>query len=264
MSQSRQRGAVRKPSAEPKPKREIRWGYYGSMTLLLALVAALVVFGRQPLLETVDRPVAKVAIEGEFRFIKKEVLSERVKPLIDRSFLQLKLAAIKSELEEEAWVARVVLSRNWPDQLTVKVFEEVPIARWDDYGFLSAQGKVVRASDASDLLKDLPKLNGPEESAALVMSSFKRFNQLLSSYDLTVTELSANDRMSWQLKLDNGWLLKLGRDQLVEKVQRLLAVYPRALKDKTAQIAAIDLRYENGFSVSWREPINELAAAPSR
>lgn len=263
MSQAR-RGAIRKPRAEVKPKREIRWGYYSSMVLLMALLAALVVYGRQPLLEMVDRPVAKVAIEGEFRYLKKEALSHKVKPLIDRSFLQLKLASIKSELEAEPWVARVVLSRNWPDQLTVKVFEEVPIARWDDYGFLSAKGEVVKADDASELLKDLPKLNGPEESSALVMSSFKRFNQLLSAYDLVVVELSANDRMSWQLTLDNGWLLELGRDQLVEKVQRLLAVYPRTLKDKTEQITAIDLRYENGFSVSWREPINELAAAPSQ
>ena len=263
MSQLSHRGAVRKPRPEPRAKREIRWGYYVSVALLLGLLSVLVVYGRDPLLEMVDRPVAKVAIEGEFRYLKKEALSFKVKPLIDRSFLQLKLADIKAELEAEPWVARVILSRNWPDQLTVKVLEEVPIARWDDYGFLSAKGEVVKAGDAKELLNELPMLNGPEESSALVMRSFKRFNQLLSVYDLAVTELSANDRMSWQLRLDNGWLLELGRDQLVEKVQRLLAVYPRSLKDKTAQIAAIDLRYENGFSVSWREPINELAAAPS-
>ncbi len=263
MSQMSNRGAVRKPRSAPKARREIRWGYYVSVVFLVALLAVRVMFGRDPLLEMVDRPVAKVAIEGEFRYLKKEALSHKVKPLIDRSFLQLKLADIKTELEAEPWVARVILSRNWPDQLTVKVLEEMPIARWDNYGFLSANGEVVKAGDASELLKELPMLNGPEESSALVMSRFKRFNQLLSAYDLAVKELSANERMSWQLKLDNGWLLELGRDQQVEKVQRLLTVYPETLKEKTAQIAAIDLRYENGFSVSWREPINTLAAAPS-
>ncbi|MCV6625697.1 MAG: cell division protein FtsQ/DivIB [Cellvibrionaceae bacterium] len=253
------RGAVRK--ASPVAREKIRWGYFLSIVVLLGLAAVLVEYGRQPLLEMADRPVAKVVVEGEFRHLNKDRVVKRLQGVIDRSFLQLKLDKIKAEIEADPWVERAVLSRRWPDQLLVQVVEQIAIARWEDTGFLSVRGEVIESEDATELLADLPLLHGPTESAAQVMENYKSFNQLLGQIDLSIVALRADERLSWQAQLSNNWRLELGRHEINSKIERLLRVYPRTLQEHAGRIEAIDLRYENGFSVSWREPLAELVVA---
>ena len=52
----------------------------------------------------------------------------------------------------------------------------------------------------------------------------------------------------------------LGRDHVVEKMRRFAAIYERELKEQSANIARIDLRYANGLAVAWREPVEPAAA----
>ena len=43
-------------------------------------------------------------------------------------------------------------------------------------------------------------------------------------------------------------------------MRRFAAIYERELKDQSAKIARIDLRYANGLAVAWREPVEPAAA----
>jgi cell division protein FtsQ len=45
----------------------------------------------------------------------------------------------------------------------------------------------------------------------------------------------------------------LGRDQIVEKIRRLVVVWRSGLDIQLNNIATIDLRYPNGLAVSWRD-----------
>jgi cell division protein FtsQ len=47
--------------------------------------------------------------------------------------------------------------------------------------------------------------------------------------------------------------LLLGRDHLVEKMRRFIAIYEKTLKEQITNIARVDLRYNNGLAVGWRE-----------
>ena len=60
-----------------------------------------------------------------------------------------------------------------------------------------------------------------------------------------------------------GIELLLGRDHLVEKMRRFIAIYDKTLKDQITTIARIDLRYSNGLAVGWREPIAPTTAQPA-
>lgn len=239
---------------------QVRWTYHLSVLALMSLVVVIVIFGREPLIELVDKPVANIQVEGEFYYVGEAEVSKLVAPLIDRSFLQLRLEKIKQEVEAQPWVSSVVLTRRWPDQLRVQVYEQNPIARWGNDSYLSAHGDVIVAKDAAKKLAKFPLLTGPKDSAQLVMKSFKRLNQLLAQHDLQVSMLAANDRLAWKMTLTNGWQVKLGRDEVIEKVQRLMGIYERTLKNKAGQIKAVDLRYENGFSVTWKDDANILAS----
>lgn len=246
-----QRGASRGGFATKQQTVGLRWSYVFSSLLLLAMLAALINLAREPLIELVDRPVSQVVVEGDFRFVDENAIRELVLPEIDRSFLQLDLAKIKARVEAQPWVKQVVLSRQWPDRLQVVVYEHTPIARWNENGFLSVEGRPVVAHDAAQLLRALPELNGPSERALEIMTSYRRLSQLLSEQNLQLVELTLDQRRNWSLQLNNGWQLEIGREQVFERVQRFTRIYQRVLKNKP-QIKKIDLRYQNGFAVSWQ------------
>lgn len=230
----------------------IRWAYLLSTVLLVLMLLLLVKLGREPLIELVDRPVSQVVVEGQFRYVDKANISRLVSPEIDRSFLQLDLDKIKQKVEAQPWVKRVSLSRQWPDRLQVLVYEQTPIARWNKRGFLSVEGQAVEAEDAEQLLKNLPQLIGPEEQSVGIMSLYQQLSQLLSAQNLGIEALEVDARRSWTLTLSNQWQLVIGRHQVIEKIQRFTTVYERVLKNKQQPISSIDLRYQNGFAVSWQ------------
>ena len=51
----------------------------------------------------------------------------------------------------------------------------------------------------------------------------------------------------------------LGRDRLVEKMRRFIAIYDKTLKEQITNIASVDLRYANGLAVAWRTPVAPTA-----
>ena len=67
--------------------------------------------------------------------------------------------------------------------------------------------------------------------------------------------LPLRDRGSWFLTTEDGIEVLLGRDNLVDKMQRFMTIEQRLLQDRREMIARVDLRYSNGMAVAWREPV---------
>jgi len=44
----------------------------------------------------------------------------------------------------------------------------------------------------------------------------------------------------------------LGRDDLVARLQRFVAVHSRLLEPQLARVAGVDARYHNGLAVRWK------------
>jgi cell division protein FtsQ len=56
-------------------------------------------------------------------------------------------------------------------------------------------------------------------------------------------------RRAWQLKLDSGLTLELGREQVEARLARFVGAYDRTLGRLGGGINHVDLRYANGFAV---------------
>ena len=52
----------------------------------------------------------------------------------------------------------------------------------------------------------------------------------------------------------SGIEMLLGRDDVVDKMQRFLTIDKLMLAERRELIARVDLRYSNGMAVAWREP----------
>lgn len=213
----------------------------------------------QRLLPYADRPIAKISVEGDLSYISQQAVQQRIAPFVTASFFSVDLLGMRRELESMPWIASAEVRRVWPDQVLVRLEEQLPIARWGDEALLNNQGQAFAPKELAHY-EQLPQLYGPTRAQQRVMQQYQVLSQMLRPLGFSLTRLELRERGSWFLSTGQGIELLLGRDHLVEKMRRFIAIYDKALKEQNANIARIDLRYANGLAVAWREPVAPTAA----
>ncbi|MNZ80313.1 Cell division protein FtsQ [compost metagenome] len=255
------RGASRMVVREPLRKRLPRLSLSGLKRLAWPLLLLGLGFGAyelgQRVLPYADQPIAKVSVQGDLHYVSRAAVAQRVAPFIQASFFSVDLASMRSELEQMPWIAEAEVRRVWPDQVLIRLEEQLPVARWGDEALLNNQGAAFAPGELTGY-EHLPKLWGPQRAQQQVMQQYQMLSQLLRPLDFTVARLELRERGSWYLTTGEGLELLLGRDHVVEKMRRFVSVYAKALKEHNTNIARVDLRYPNGLAVAWRE----MPAAP--
>ena len=79
-----------------------------------------------------------------------------------------------------------------------------------------------------------------------------------------IAQISLSPRFAWQLRLDNGMQLELGREQMQQRLVRFVAVYPYSLATMAHRVNYVDLRYRNGFAVSQLNTANNTKVESRR
>lgn len=262
------RGASRLVAKEPLrqrlPRPDFSWMRRLLWPLLLLGLGIGAYEGAQRLLPYVDRPIARISVQGDLAYVSQEAVQRRIAPFIEASFFRVDLASMREELERMPWIAHAEVRRVWPDRIEVRLEEQLPIARWGDEALLNNQGQAFAPQELNNY-QHLPQLSGPTRAQTKVMQQYQMLSQLLRPMGFTVAGLQLRERGSWFLSaIENASGQRidilLGRDHVVEKMRRFAAIYERELMDKSANIARIDLRYANGLAVAWREPMEPAAA----
>lgn len=155
---------------------------------------------------------------------------------------------LRQSLEKLPWVRSVNIRREFPDALLVDMEEHQVLAHWNKDALLNLQGEVffVGADWVAKSGQDLPGLAGPEGSPAEVAQLYTLFSSMLSTQNLQVAQLSLSPRHAWQLRLNNGMVLELGREDMQQRLARFITA--RAQMDMS-EMKYVDLRYRNGFAV---------------
>ena len=159
------------------------------------------------------------------------------------------------------------LRRIWPDQVLIQLDEQLPVARWGNEALLNNQGQAFAPRELTHY-ENLPQLYGPQRAQPAVMQQYQLLSQLLRPLGFSVASLELRERGSWFLttgvnSTGQSIELLLGRDHVLEKMRRFVAIYETTLKPQIANIARIDLRYANGLAVGWRTPVPATAANPA-
>jgi len=177
-------------------------------------------------------------------------VQQRIAPFVAASFFTIDLAGMRAELEQMPWIAHAEVRRVWPDQVTIRLEEQLPVARWGDEALLNNQGQAFNPRELANY-EHLPQLFGPQRAQQQVMQQYQALSQLLRPLGFSIARLELRERGSWFLTTGAGSSgpgieLLLGRDHLVEKMRRFIAIYDKTLKEQITNIASIDLRYANG------------------
>ena len=252
-----QRGASRLVQREPLSARLPRpslssFKRFLWPVMLVALTVGLYELGER-LAPYADRPIAKVSVRGELTYVDRQAVQARMAPFVEASFFKVDLDALRHDLEQMPWIAHVEARRIWPDEVMVRLDEQLPIARWGDESLLNNNGQAFAPDDLTQY-EHLPQLHGPKRAQQRVMQQYQMLSQMLRPLGFSIARLELRERGSWFVTTKQGVELLLGRDQIIEKMRRFTAIYQQALVQESDRIARIDLRYANGLAVAWREP----------
>ena len=258
------RGASRLVAKEPLSARMPKPSFGFLKVLLWPLVLGVLgggaYYGAQYVLPYADRPIAKVSVEGDLSYISQRAVQQRISPYLAASFFTIDLAGMRGQLEQMPWIAHAEVRRVWPDQVVIRLDEQLPIARWGDEALLNNQGQAFTPKELANY-EHLPRLHGPQRAQQQVMQQYQLLSQLLRPLGFSIARLEMSDRGGWALTTAQGVEIQIGRDHVVDKIRRFVSIYDKALKDQISNIARIDLRYPNGLAVAWREPVTPATVA---
>jgi len=192
---------------------------------------------------------------------------------VQGNLLTVDLNQVRNNLEQLSWVRMVNIRREFPDSLRVMLEEHQALAHWNDTDLVNIQGEVFVSGDktrAGETVDDhtaifpdddkymQPRFFGPEGASSEMTNQYAIFSKKLTELNLRVEQLTLSPRHAWQMRLSNGMVLELGREDMQLRLTRFVTVYPYSLATQnlndmarrpTGAVAYVDLRYRNGFAV---------------
>jgi len=221
--------------------------------LILLGISAVLGFSIKGYLYLYQIPVERIIVSGSLEHTQSAVLEDMVRPALTGGFLNADIKRVQTQLQSLPWVYDASVRRRWPNALELHIVEQLPIARWGKSSFLNHEGVVFHSTGEQNERQDLPLLRGPQGSAVKLTAIYQQVNEILTPYKLLVKELEIDDRGELQASLQDGIYLVMGREDLVNRLRRFVAVYSADLVSKRDQIVRVDLRYNNGLAVEYKE-----------
>lgn len=216
--------------------------------LLLVVMSAL-----GGLMWGLNRPVHVISMDGSFQRVSPGQIEKAVAPFASAGFMSANLDDIQRAVEAVPWVDHARIARHWPNSLHVTVIEQTAAARWGESGLLNTRGELfVRA--ASHVPAELPRLSGPDGTESQVAQKYLSVQGRMLEAGMRIAALRLDERGAWEMDLDSGVTVRLGRRDVDERFDRFIRTTSQVLAHRMGEISYVDMRYSNGFSIGWRNP----------
>lgn len=201
-------------------------------------------------------PLRVIEINGELQRLARDDIQRVVIDNIDGGFFSCDMKKLREAVVAMSWVDDVSVRRSWPDRLSMVVTEQVPLARWGDNALINVRGDVFRPESPGPFTS-LVRLSGPQDSELRVVEFYQRVIAGTSARGMQLTEVELDQRRHWWLRFADGLTVSLGRENVDHRLAQFFRVFPSLVAQPTRQPERIDMRYANGFAVSWRETDND-------
>ncbi|MGO2507817.1 cell division protein FtsQ/DivIB [Vibrio hibernica] len=226
--------------------------FLGGVFLLLVVISIItVVYSTVSWMTDSQRlPLSRVMIEGKLTHVSPNEVQDVLSKVPNMgTFMTQDVNSLQAALKTLPWVKQVSVRKQWPDLIKAYIVEYKANAIWNSNALLNANGKVFNGNPA-DINSNIVNLYGPDGSSEKVLSVWETSNRLLKPLGRTITSVVLNERRAWQIILDNGIRLELGKDARENRLNRFIQLY-RRLGDKAEQVSYIDLRYDTGAAIGW-------------
>lgn len=165
-------------------------------------------------------PLSKIVLQGKLEYVKADDVQAAFSR-IDHigTFMSQDIDVLQQSVEALPWVAHAAIRKQWPDTVKVFLTEHQPEAIWNGNELLDKNGLVFDGDVA--LLKDEKvKLYAPKDTSPEVLQTYRELSPKFQQLGLAISSLVLNERRAWQIILDNGIRLELGKESLLERIER--------------------------------------------
>lgn len=231
-------------------------------TLALALVALPVVAAVNGWMGAGHWPLRTLRVHGELQHVDPQRLRATVLPYAAKGFFAVNLGDAQAAVAQLPWVERAEVRKRWPDVLEITIVEHRPFAHWGKDRLLSQHGHLFPQQGAP-VPDGLPLLDGPDARVADVVALYNQSCELFSPSGIGVRGVTLDRRGSWTLDLSSGTQVVIGSSEARLRLARFARLLPQLLSQKQLPLTRADLRYTNGFALSWpASPAPAVAVAP--
>ncbi len=225
----------------------IEWRKYTRRAALTVALAG----GLGALIWALDRPVQVISMDGSFQRVSPGQIEKAVAPYAHQGFMSANLDEIQRAVEMLPWVDHARIQRHWPNSLHVTVIEQTAVARWGESGLLNTRGELF-VRQATHVPAELPRLSGPEGTESQVAQRYLSAQGRMLEAGMRIAALRLDERGAWEMDLDSGVTVRLGRREVDERLDRFIRTASQVISHRLNDIAYVDMRYSNGFAIGWR------------
>lgn len=196
-----------------------------------------------------DVQIRQVQLQGELRYLDADQLMRDLSLRFYGNYLDTTLGQVISEVESHPWIAAASARRVWPDTLLVEITEQRPVAIYNDTQYLGLSGDLFEPP--APVSEPLPKLYGALSETMQVYSHYGAFSDRLADLSQVVSVSRGHD-LGWQIELENGIGLQLGRTDILGRLVRARDVLMHLDRERLSALKEVDARYNNGVALVWR------------
>jgi len=198
------------------------------------------------LLQTANKPVNQLVLTNKLEHITYGMVEAEIAPWFPEGYIYIDINAIKDQLQKMVMVSQINVEKVWPNTLNISIEEERPVATWNGKSMLSEKGDILPLA-LEEL--ELPKLKGADSESKLVMQHFLLFSRWGKRHQLNLVGLQ-HSSAGWKLEYNAGFQIWLDNNKAMKNLQQLEHVINQF---QISQIRRIDMRYEQGFAVDWKQ-----------
>lgn len=206
--------------------------------------------------------VSRIVVEGDTSHQNALTLQANVGSRISGNFFTIDLGQTRAVFESLPWVRRAVVWREFPNRLRVRLQEHRSVGFWGadtESRMLNSEAEVFEANPGEVQSQELPRLIGSDNESGQVLRMYRRLSVALQPLDVVIEEVQLTARGAWQITLDSGAVIELGRGTAIEVLsklqnfvmthQQVLSAYQRSNFDR---IESVDLRHVDGYAIRLR------------
>ena len=219
--------------------------------IIAPIAAVAIVFATYQLsLTMLDREISSIEISGPFQHVSALQIEEAIKEQIDAGFVGADLHGMQEQIVALPWIDQARVARRWPSRISITVTEQIPAAIWGDSGLLNTRGELF-ITELRHAPAELPRLSGPDTASAEVAARYLDVREQLIPVGLDLRRVHLDARGSWEMTLQNGIEVRLGRRDVAKRTELFLDVVTNIIAGRAVEIEYIDMRYGNGFTIGW-------------
>ena len=213
----------------------------------LGITGSIAASGLSHLLK--DLQIKQVQLLGDLRYLDAENLAKDLSIKFNNNYLDTTLTEVVSEVESYPWISAASARRIWPDTLLIEIVEQRPVAVYNDTQYLGLSGDLFEPPALVD--EPMPRLYGALSETTQVYSHYSVFSDRLADF-ANVISVSRGHDLGWEIELEQGFTLKLGRVDILGRLARARDILIRLDMDRLRKLREVDARYDNGIALAWR------------